>query len=338
MQILNKSKSTFYVFLIWPFFALSLTSCSAQNSVCLPVEMNPYPNDPALVEFTQYVHVLDCFEVFAEAGISEEKVLHVAAVIAELLDQNEDGIVDDFALAEALDGADAMMPVFTGEGSVAEDVFFEMYEGDGVSAVLYAGEINPSEPGYWGEDATVEEVLHTINHVGHVVLHPDAFGLAPGSSLLTEAMDVARGGQFLSVPDEYPEEAWYHYDDWTCDYECMAIEYLYWAIVTEMGILDDPQTAQGIANEWEPYSPALLESMDPLVHNLINNSTFALPLQAPDGNYCPSATDIHAPSNDGVSLVKIVDLMGRISRAEAGALQLYIYEDGRVVKKVIAND
>jgi hypothetical protein len=42
----------------------------------------------------------------------------------------------------------------------------------------------------------------------------------------------------------------------------MAIEYLYWAQVSNMGILDDPQTASGIANEWEPYNATLLQSMD----------------------------------------------------------------------------
>ena len=54
-------------------------------------------------------------------------------------------------------------------------------------------------------------------------------------------MDVARGGQFIQHPGNYPPEAWYHYDDYTCDYECMAVEYLYWCIVTDMGILSDNQ-------------------------------------------------------------------------------------------------
>ena len=50
--------------------------------------------------------------------------------------------------------------------------------------------------------------MHTINHVGHVNVYPDAFGLEPDSSLLSDAMDVARGGQFVSHPSNYPEEAW----------------------------------------------------------------------------------------------------------------------------------
>ena len=91
----------------------------------------------------------------------------------------------------------------------------------------------------------------------------------------------------MNPPSTYPEEAWYHYDDNTCDYECMMIEYIYWALVSNMGILDDPQTCSGISNEWEPCSPALLESMDVLMYALITDPQYLLPMLAPDGNYCP---------------------------------------------------
>ena len=104
------------------------------------------------------------------------------------------------------------------EGSNAEDALIEYYEGDGISAVLYNFEIDPNQPGHWGDDASVEEILHTINHVGHTNVYPNAFGLSPNSSLLSEAMDVARGGQFINFPGSYTEEAWSHYDDYTCDY------------------------------------------------------------------------------------------------------------------------
>jgi hypothetical protein len=103
---------------------------------------------------------------------------------------------------------------------------------------------------------------------------------------------VARGGQFIQHPGNYPQEAWYHYDDYTCDYECMAIEYLYWCIVTDMGILSDDQTCAGIANEWEPCTPELFEEVDTLMFSLINNIDYLLPQLAPDGNYCPFSVQI----------------------------------------------
>jgi len=311
-----------------PFLGIS------QNIVCFTIDPNPNSNDPALAPFTKYVDVLGCFSIYAESTISDAKVLHAAAVAAELLDNNEDGIVDDPLIEAQLISENALMPIFSSEGSSAENIFFNNYNGDGVSAVLYKNEIDPSQTGHWGDDATVEEVIHTINHVGHTNVYPNAFSLSPNSSLMSTAMDVARGGQFTSIPNPYPASAWYHYDDWTCDYECMAIEYMYWAIVSYMGILDDQQTAAGIANEWEAYNATLLQSMDVLMYSLITDPQYQLPLLAPDGNYCPSATSIYEINKDK-RLVKIIDILGRETKDSKNELLFYIYDNGTVEKKII---
>jgi len=210
----------------------------AQNTVCFTIDPNPV-NGIAFSGFTKYVDVLGCFFIVAESTIPDAKVLHAAAVAAELLDNNEDGIVDDPLIESQLQNEQAFMPIFSSEGSNAENLLFNNYNGNGASAVLYKNEMDPSQTGHWGDDATVEEVIHTINHVGHTNIYPNAFSMQPNSSLMSDAMDVARGGQFTTIPNPYPASAWYHYDDWTCDYECMMIEYMYWAIVSYMGILDD---------------------------------------------------------------------------------------------------
>ena len=279
---------------------LLIATTSAQNNVCFTVVSNPNSSDPALSSFTKYVDVFGC-SVYAESSVPDEKVLHAAAIWAELIDNDEDGIVDDPALLAELVANEAMMPVFAADENPAMLAFFNNYNGNGVAAVLWQTEMNPSTPGYWGSDATVEEVMHTINGVGHVNIYPAAFDFSPNSSLLSAAMDVARGGQFLSIPSSYPSAAWYHYDDATCDYGCMAIEYLYWMTVTNMGILNDTPTCNGIANEWEPCSPALLQSMDLLGHALITNPAYKLPQNAPDGNYCPPSLHIE---EQGINVVK----------------------------------
>jgi hypothetical protein len=308
----------------------------AQNTVCFTIDPNPNTNDPALAPFTKYVDVLGCFSIYAESTISDAKVLHAAAVAAELLDNNEDGIVDDPLIETQLISENALMPLFSAEGSSVENTFFVNYNGDGVSAVLYNNEIDPTQTGHWGDDATVEEIMHTINHVGHTNVYPSAFSMGPNSSLMSAAMDVARGGQFMTIPNPYPAAAWYHYDDWTCDYECMAIEYIYWALVSYMGILDDPQTASGIANEWEPYNAALLQSMDVLMYALITDPAYKLPLLAPDGNYCPSATSI-SEINTSIELIKVIDVLGREVKGKKNEPLFYIYDDGTVEKKIIIN-
>jgi len=278
------------IFISIVFIPISLFS---QNDVCFELEENPYPNHPAFGIFSKYVNVLGCIHIYAESNISDEKVLHVASVAAELLDNNEDGTVDDLLIEASLTELNTIMPVFQSENGNSIDTFFDNLGDDGCTgAVLFRNEIDPNQPGYWGSDATVEEVLHTINSCGHVEVYPSLYALEPNSSYLTAAMDIARGGQFITMPNSYPDEAWYHYDDWTCEYDCMAMEYLYWCIVTYMGILSDVQTCAGISNEWEPCTPELFESTDTLMFNLVNDTENMLPQLAPDGNYCPANVGI----------------------------------------------
>ena len=325
-----------FTFILMVFIPISLF---AQNEVCFELEENPYPDHPAFGIFSKYVNVLDCIHIYAETNISDEKVLHVAAVAAELLDNNEDGIVDDPLIEASLIELNTFMPVFQSENGNSIDTFFDNLDDDGCTgAVLFRNEIDPSQPGHWGDDATVEEVLHTINSCGHVEAYTSLYALEPNSSYLTDAMDVARGGQFITIPNPYPDEAWYHYDDWTCDYGCMAMEYLYWCIVTNMDILSDSQTCAGIANEWEPCTPELFESTDTLMFNLITDPVNMLPQLAPDGNYCPSNVGIKKITNvtsfqilpnypnpfnpvttlhydlpeDGLVNITIYDMMGRV--------------------------
>jgi len=292
-------------------FILSISMLFTQNDVCFDIEPNPYPNSSALGCFSKYINVLDCFDIYAEQSVSDAKVLHVAAVAAELLDNDENGVVDDINIFNSLQDNHALMPVFSYDGNSCMDDFEDHYNGDGVSAVLYRNEIDPSNPGHWGDDATVEEVIHTINHVGHVNVYPSYFDITPNSSVMSDAMDIARGGQFLSIPSQYPEEAWYHYDDWTCDYECMAIEYMYWSIVSNMGILDDAQTCTGIDNEWELCTPELFSSTDIMMHELITDPVHKIPQLAPDGNYCPFTGQMGDINGDGT--LDILDVVSMVN-------------------------
>ena len=251
------------------------------------IQANPNPNQSGMGCFTKYVDVFG-LGIYAESGLRNDQVLHAASVLAELLDNDEDGEVDDSVLLSRLQNVSAMIPMFDYDGSPGYRDFEENYHGQGVGAVLFAREVDPTQTGHWGSDATVEEIIHTINHRGHAHIYPDAFGLQPGSSLLTSAMDEARGGQFIEHPGTYPEDAWYHYDDETCNYDCMAIEYIYWAQVSNMGILNDTATCDGIANEWEPCSRELLESMDVQIFALITDEQYLLPQIAPNGMYYPN--------------------------------------------------
>ena len=103
---------------------LSLISFNFSNEVCFDIEPNTN-TDPGFDYFTKYVNVLDCFDIYAEQNISDEKVLHAAAVAAELLDNNEDGVVDDPILKEELANREALIPILRNEWSDAADDFFD---------------------------------------------------------------------------------------------------------------------------------------------------------------------------------------------------------------------
>ncbi len=83
------------LFLLIPFLTIR------QNTVCFMVDPNPI-NRIAFSGSSKYVDVLGCFFVVAESSIPDAKVLHAAAVAAELLDNDEDGIVDDPLIATQL--------------------------------------------------------------------------------------------------------------------------------------------------------------------------------------------------------------------------------------------
>ena len=286
--------------------------------------------------FSKYVNVLDCIHIYAESSISDEKVLHAASIAAELLDNDEDGVIDDDNVKNELLSKYTIMPLFAYEGSNAEDVLFDSFDDlmdDNnfcAGAVLYNNEINPSSPGFWGYDASVEEVLHTINSCSHIEIYPDVFGLEPNSSQMSDAMDVARGGQFLTIPNNYPEEGWYHYDDWTCDYQCMAMEYLYWCIVTNMGLLDNNMICSGISDEWELCTAEDFEATDVLMHAVITNPEYKIPQLAPDGNYCPNSSSL-LEDDCSRSLIKTIDILGR--DYNTNTFYLEIYDDGSIEKK-----
>ena len=106
-----------------------LTFLFSQNEVCFDIIGNPNPLHPALGNFDKYVNVMDCFHIYAESSISDEKVLHAAAIAAELLDNNEDGFVDDPLVQATLHSSAAMMPIFNNEWSPAMDDVWDYYDG-----------------------------------------------------------------------------------------------------------------------------------------------------------------------------------------------------------------
>jgi len=236
--------------------------------------------------FDRQVHVFGVHLV-AAASVSDRKLLHAAGVMAQYLDNDEDGSPDDARVVEEMTRANALLVMFgTEEELEASGIFEDASVRDFQIQDLYASETHPDgSSAETGFDASLEEVLHLISSAGWSAAYPEAFGEESGSRL-TDAMDTARGGRFTSLPPSYPAAAWYHYDDPSCDYRCMATEYFYWSLTSILGAQDYPGRCEEIADEWELCSAQRVESGDEMVHRLLTDPSIALPNQVPDGNYC----------------------------------------------------
>ena len=148
------------------------------------------------------------------------------------------------------------------------------------------------------QDAALEEIWHLLCDAGWGVAYPDTFAPVPGSAI-GNCMDKARGGRFMEIPTGgpkagYPEEAWYHYDDETCDYGCMAVEYMYWGTTSILGTqefnyLNRPASGEGPSREWGAYTPELMRTLDPCLYGLLTDPRYKIATTAPEGRYSPSA-------------------------------------------------
>jgi N-formylglutamate amidohydrolase len=208
--------------------------------------------------------------VFATADLPADKHRHAVAMLAEYLDNDEDGVVDDARVLQQLHSGGAFLVMPRYERQMERIVpRLESWEQAGwaIGQDLYGEETAPTV----GFDAALEEIWHLVSQ-GWAAAYPSTFAFEKGSRLC-DAMDVARrrGGH-------------YHYDP-TCDYSCQAAEYSYWSLTTLLGAQAQPRRAREIADEWECADAAELRERDPLAHALFTADSFALPRKLPDGRY-----------------------------------------------------
>jgi hypothetical protein len=227
--------------------------------------------------FTKHTSVFGV-DIVATAGTPDDKVLHAANVLAQYLDNDEDSTPDDPAVIDALrsEGAILLMPA---DGDELERLDFDhdLLDGRG-GQDLWGSET--AQPGRF--DVALEEVHHLLMNSGWSKAYPDQLGQRSGSAL-ADAMDIARGGRFESVPAEYPTGAWYSYDDSTCDYDCMVTEYSYWAHTSLVGAQAD--RADEIGQEWRAETSEKMRQSDRAASAIFDDAGLRLPTRLPDGSY-----------------------------------------------------
>ncbi|MCG9128271.1 hypothetical protein JT359_11780 [Candidatus Poribacteria bacterium] len=252
----------------------------------------------------RYVNVFG-IHIFATSKTPERKLSHAAGVLAQYIDNNEDGIPDNQLVLSHLVSRDVfiIMPGTESEMDeldldIVQDAGFhygqDLYGEETNPDFIIDGEINAPDGDYY--DGALEEILHPITHHGYANAYPNVFGLRRGS-LLSKCLDTARGGYFEHVPQDgpksgYPEEAWFHYTDETCDYGCMMTEYIYWALTSILETQDFPGRYEALKVEWELNTKEKVRTVDTSIYELMTNPKYMFPTKAPDGNYKPSANPV----------------------------------------------
>lgn len=226
--------------------------------------------------FTKQVDVFG-LRIYATNTTGNNKLLHAANVLAEYIDNDEDGTPDNPMIMKAL---------IAGKGAIVMKKTEEERptgprpRGQG----LYDEETIPNARAQGRFDASLEEILHMVSDVGWAGAYPDVFAREPGTAI-SNAMDKARGGRFRQVPDRYPDGAWYTYDDESCDYDCQNSEYIYWALTSILGAQNYPGRLEQIDNEWRLNSRQKVKEGDPAVYAILTRPEYKLPTVLPDGKY-----------------------------------------------------
>lgn len=225
---------------------------------------------------TKKVEVFGLY-IYATDTTGDDKLLHAANILAEYIDNDEDGIPDNPKIMKALiEGRGAIVMRKTDR----ERITGQHPEGQG----LYDEETIPNAKAQGRFDASLEEVLHMVTDVGWAGAYPSVFGREPGTEI-SNALDKARGGGFEVVPERYPDNAWFTYYDETCDYDCQNSEYIYWVLTSILGVQDFPGRYEQIKDEWRLNTRKKVQHGDPAAYELFTDPKYQLPTVLPDGKY-----------------------------------------------------
>ena len=231
---------------------------------------------------------------FATNGVSDNKLMHAMNIMAQYLDNDEDGIPDNPAVIDELLNQEVGMIMFSNENEAENSQVWESDAPMDRYQELYGSETIITGSRF---DASLEEIFHLITDTGYEGVYPSVFGEFTGSEL-ADLMDNARGGHFSNegmiteddgysfpsaVPSSYPSGAWYTYDDETCTYDCMNTEYIYWAMTSILGAQEE--YCSEIRQEWKLCTKEKVMNQDPGIYNLLTNPEYRLPTVLPDGSY-----------------------------------------------------
>lgn len=271
------------------FVLMMATSCSGDDDNTSETAIISPGNDPNFtiiansdVGFSNFNRKVIVFgiDIYAAEGVEDSKLLHASNLLAQYLDNDEDEVIDNQLVLDHMVQNKAFLFLWNTEAD-----FPSNEPSDRVGQDLGNDETIPAwhTNGHTGQfDAAIEEVWHIVTNAGYESAYPTVFGTETETEM-SAAMDTARGGQFITIPNPYPSEAWYSYDDPTCDYGCQAGEYIYWVMTSMLGAQEN--RLNEIDNEWRLNTAALVQSTDTAAYALLSDPLYKFPTVLPDGSY-----------------------------------------------------
>ena len=209
------------------------------------------------------------------------KCNHIANVVAQLMDNDADGKVDDaavhkhmkdnkyFIITPATDADSESETNMPNEGKSQMSGLWEAVPNccdvpanRGASQTdrsTWAAAIGTTAGCNTQRGATTEEVLHLITEAA-AALYPAKWG-GSYSSTAGAAVQATNGNCGWGYSGNYQNPSTsscvgqYAYDDSTCDARCIVVEGIYWAIVSYIGGLYTSDRASSVSQEWLMCTP-----------------------------------------------------------------------------------
>ncbi|MCH2224613.1 MAG: hypothetical protein MK066_07570 [Crocinitomicaceae bacterium] len=266
---------------------LAITSLLLVIMSCSKYKITP-GNDPNFKivknedqEFKKFQKKVTVFgiPIYATKKVENQKLLHAANIMAQYLDNDENDTIDNQLVVNKMIEKKAFLFMWKNKLERRKAPNVDGGQDLGANETIPSWHTNGQSGTF---DASLEEVLHLITHVGYASVYPTVFGEGKGTAL-SNAMDIARGGQYTEIPSSYPSSAWYTYDDQTCNYNCMTTEYIYWSLTSILGA--QTNRLSEISQEWKLNTKSLVEGTDSVVYGLLTDPQYKFPTVLPDGTY-----------------------------------------------------
>ena len=237
------------------------------------------------VRFTKRIDVFG-IHLYGTPAAPDRKMHHAANVLAQYLDNDEDGVPDNPRVVAELVKKKSVLIMTKDSGREWQSIHADLHDvfPDSVYHDCFANESRPNAIEDESFDGLWEEVLHLLTRHGWGNAYPEVFGPVPGTKVAA-AVDLARDGHFVETPKGYSDDAWYKYTDESCAYGCQIDEYMYWTITTLLGAQSLGDRENRVNHEWGLNTPAKLQAGDPSIYALLTDPQYKFPTVLPDGNY-----------------------------------------------------